>query len=194
MRQGIFKAAGLLALCSAWLTAGTAQAAPWEVDRKHSYVMFEVVHLGLIPYPGRFTRANIKLDYEPEDVERSSVDVRIPVKSIQTDDGLMNETLLSEQFFDERNFQEIRFKSTRIEQTGEATGFIHGDLTMKGNTHPVSMKAVFAGEAKDPFFGGKRIGITAELKLDRVKWGLAAWRGFVDREVTIRIGIEATPD
>lgn len=194
MRQGIFKAAGLLALWAACLTAGAAQAAPWAIDRKHTYVLFEVVHLGLIPYPGRFTRVSIDLDYVPEDVERSSVDVRIPVKSIQTDNGLMNETLLSEQFFDERNFQEIRFKSTRIEKTGETTGYIHGELTMKGNTHPVRMDAIFAGEAKDPFFGGKRIGIMAELKLDRIKWGLAAWRGFVDREVTIRIGLEATPE
>lgn len=181
------------ALLGFLVVAPGVAAAPWEVDPKHSYVQFEVVHLGLIPYPGRFKKFTAKLDYDPNSPETSSVEVRIPVKSLETDDGLMNETMLSEQLFDERNFQEMRFVSTRITRTSENTGVIEGELTMKGNTHPIKMDATFAGEAKDPITGAPRIGITAVAKVDRVKWGVAAWRGFVDRTVTIRIGIEASP-
>jgi len=175
--------------------AGTgATAAPWKVDPAHSYVQFEVVHLGLIPYPGRFKRFSATLDYVPEDVTQSSIDVRIPVKSIETDDDLMNQTLLSEQLFDERNYPEMRFRSTRIMQTGESSGVIEGDLTIAGNTRPIKMDATFAGEAKDPIFGTPRVGFIANVKIDRTKWGLSAWRVFVDKEVRIRIGIEATPE
>lgn len=194
MRQGAIKTIGVLALAGAILTASAASAAPWKVDRKHTYVMFEVMHLGLIPYPGRFKRFTVDLDYVPENVEQSRVEVRIPVKYVETDDGLMNETLTSEQFFDENNFPEIRFESTRIEKTGPETGYIYGDLTMKGNTHPIRMDAKFAGEAQNPILGGKRIGIVADVKLDRLKWGLAAWRGFVGDTVSIRIGLEAEPE
>lgn len=192
MRYGLLPSVAAF-MCAFSFGGQSALAEPWVIDQKHSFVQFEVVHLGLIPYPGRFKRFVAKLDYDPNDVASSSVDVRIPVKSVETDDGLMNETLLSEQFFDERNFQEMRFVSTKITPTSETTGIIEGELTMKGNTFPVTMQATFAGEAKDPITGGQRIGIMARTQVDRVKWGLAAWRGWVDRMVEIRIGIEATP-
>lgn len=192
MRSRLFSCVGAILLTAA-LAAPGASAAPWEIDKKHSYVQFEVVHLGLIPYPGRFKQFTAKLDYDPARPESGSVDVRIPIKSLQTDDGLLNEVMLSEQLFDERNFPEMRFVSTRITRTSETTGVIEGDLTMKGNTHPIQMEATFVGEAKDPITGTRRIGIVAEAEVDRVKWGLAAWRGFVDRTVSIKIGFEATP-
>lgn len=193
MRLGSFIARGALASIVA-LSAISASAEPWKVDKAHSYVMFEVVHLGLIPYPGRFTAFAADLDYEPNSIETSSVAVRIPVVTLETDDALMNETLLGEQLFDARNHELMTFTSTKITRTGPNVGVIEGDLTIKGATHPVAMDAEFKGEAKDPIFGTPRIGIVASLKIDRTRWGLSAWRGFVDKEVTIRIGLEATPE
>lgn len=192
MRISLFSALGALVISA--LAVCPASAAPWKIDPAHSYVQFEVMHLGLIPYPGRFKRFTAKLDFRPENVEQSSVDVRIAVKSLETDDGLMNETLIGEQFFDERNFPEMRFTSTAITQTGEATATIDGDLTIAGRTLPIRMNAIFAGEAKDPIFGTRRIGFIARAAIDRTKWGLSAWTFFVGSEVTIRIGIEATPN
>ena len=193
MRLGLLFVRATIYSAIAFATLG-ATAAPWKVDKDHSFVMFEVVHLGLIPYPGRFTAFAADLDFSPDSVETSSVAVRIPVVTLETDNDLMNETLLSEQLFDVRNFELMEFKSTRITRTGPDAGVIEGDLTIKGNTHPVKMNAVFKGEAKDPIFGTPRIGFVASMKIDRTKWGLSSWRGFVDKEVLIRIGIEATPE
>lgn len=193
MRLGILFARMAVSSAIA-LSAFGATAEPWKVDKAHSFVMFETVHLGLIPYPGRFTAFAADLDYAPNSIETSSVAVRIPVITLETDDDLMNETLLSEQLFDAKNFELMEFKSTKITRTGTDVGVIEGDLTIKGSTHPVKMDAVFKGEAKDPIFGTTRIGFVATMKIDRTKWGLSAWRGFVDKEVTIRIGIEATPE
>ena len=190
MRQiGIAVAAIVLAFA-----ASAAQASPWKVDRQHTFVNFEVTHLGLIPYPGRFKDAFIDLHYNPANVEQSSVEVRIPVKSVETDDGLTNEILTGEQFFDERNYPDIRFKSTGIRRTGENTGIITGELTMVGNTRTVEMPATFQGKAKHPFTGAPVIGITAEAEVDRTKWGLSAWRPFVGDIITIRIAFEASPE
>ena len=193
MRLGLWFAGAAVSSAIAVSALG-AVAAPWKVDKAHSYVMFEIVHLGLIPYPGRFTAFAADLNFNPASIETSSVAVRIPVVTLETDNDLMNETLLSEQLFDVKNFELMEFKSTKITRTGSDVGVIEGDLTIKGNTRPVKMDAVFAGEAKDPIFGTPRIGFTASLEIDRTKWGLSAWRGFVDKTVTIRIGIEATPE
>ena len=172
---------------------GLVQAAPWKVDRSHSFVHFEVWHLGIFPFPGRFKKHRIELDYRPDDVEQSQVDVRIPVRSLETDDGVMNDILVSDQFFDANNFPEMRFVSTGIRRTGENTAVIDGELTIIGITRPVSLDAKFHGKAKHPFTGAPIVGIEAVTTIDRRKWSLGAWRGFVGTDVRIRIAFEASP-
>ena len=55
----------LLALCAAMTAPLLAGAAPYKVDRSHAFVHFEVTHLGILPYPGRFKQFRVELDYDP---------------------------------------------------------------------------------------------------------------------------------
>jgi polyisoprenoid-binding protein YceI len=48
---------------------------------------------------------------------------------------------------------------------------VTGDLTIKGNTHPVTLKVVKYGEFNDPMMG-HRIGYSAETKINRRDFGL----------------------
>jgi polyisoprenoid-binding protein YceI len=173
--------------------SGLATAAPWKADPKHTFVQFTVQHLGILPYHGRFKRAEIELDYDPASAESSSVKVKIQIGSLETDDGLMNEILAGDQFFDKRNFPLMKFTSTNIRRIGDNTGFVDGNLELKGKTRPVTFKARFNGEAKHPFTGAPIIGIEAETVIKRREWGLGAWRGFVSDDVKINIGFEASP-
>ncbi len=183
----------LLALCAAVTAPLLAGAAPYKVDRSHAFIHFEVSHLEIFPYPGRFKQFRIELDYDPANIENSKVEVNVPLKSLETDDGLMNETLLGEQFFDALNFPKMSFESTSIKRTGEDTGIIEGELTLHGFTKTVRFDAKFRGTAKSPFGGKSIMAITAIAEIDRNKWGLTAWHPFVGNTVTIRIGFEASP-
>ena len=51
----------LLALCAAVAAplAGWGRAL-YKVDRSHAFVHFEVSHLGIFPYPGRFKQFRIE--------------------------------------------------------------------------------------------------------------------------------------
>jgi polyisoprenoid-binding protein YceI len=183
-----------LLVLSVFFAVSQVSAEPYKVDKSHSFVHFEVTHLGIFPYPGRFKKFRMKLDYDTQNVENSKVEVDIPLESVETDDGLMNEALLGEQFFDVQNFPKMTFESTSIRKTSETTGIIEGDLTMHGYTHTVAFDAKINGVAKSPFSGKPIIGITAVAELERAKWGLAAWRPFVGSVVKIRIGFEASPE
>jgi polyisoprenoid-binding protein YceI len=66
----------------------------------------------------------------------------------------------------------MHFKSTRIEQTGEDRYSMTGDLTIKGNTRPVTFQVVKYGEFNDPNMMGHRIGYSAEGKINRKDFGL----------------------
>ena len=66
----------------------------------------------------------------------------------------------------------MHFKSTKVETTGQDTYNVTGDLTIKGNTHPVTLKVVKYGEFNDPNMMGHRIGYSAETKINRKDFGL----------------------
>lgn len=183
----------LLALCIAFTLSLSASAIPYKVDKSHAFIHFEVTHLGIFPYPGRFKKFKISLDYDPENVEKSKVKVVVPLKSLETDDGVMNETLLGDQFFDVLNFPRMTFESTSVRRTSDDTGIIEGKLTLNGYTKTLAFDAKFNGTAKSPFSGKPIIGITAVAELERSKWALTAWRPFVGNTVKIRIAFEASP-
>ena len=183
----------LLALFIAFILPMSTSAVPYKVDKSHAFIHFEVTHLGIFPYPGRFKKFQINLDYDPSNVENSNVKVVVPLKSLETDDGVMNETLLGDQFFDVRNFPRMMFESTSVLRTGDDTGIIEGELTLHGKTKTVAFDAKFNGTAKSPFSGKPIIGITAVAELERSKWALTAWRPFVGNTVKIRIAFEASP-
>ncbi len=122
-----------------------AFAAPWKSDPKHTFVQFSVQHLGILPNYGRFKKAEIHLDYDRQNAENSSVKVKISIKSLETDDGLMNEILVGDQFFDAQNFPYMTFTSTRIVRKSDNTGHVEGELELKGKKRPVIFKAQFNG-------------------------------------------------
>lgn len=190
LRQGL---AAIALVGSAFVFSSASVAKPYKVDPAHSYVQFSVVHLGIFPYPGRFTKSRMQLDYNPSNVESSKISVRIPIESLTTDSDSMDELLVGEQFFDKRNYPMMSFESTSIRRTSDTTGVIEGNLTIIGNTRKVAFDATFNGKAKSPFTGTPIIGIVAVAKINRMKWGLTAWRPFVGKEVTIEIGFEASP-
>jgi polyisoprenoid-binding protein YceI len=66
----------------------------------------------------------------------------------------------------------MHFQSTRIVQTGPETYDMTGDLMIKGNTRPVTLKVVKYGEFNGPTMMGRRIGYSAEAKINRQDFGL----------------------
>src|SRR6266568_1808989 len=66
---------------------------------------------------------------------------------------------------------ELTFKSTRIEAAGQDRYTMTGDLTIKGNTRPVTLNVVRYGEFNDPNMG-HRIGYSAEGQINRKDFGL----------------------
>jgi polyisoprenoid-binding protein YceI len=100
--------------------------------------------------------------------------VRIPLDSIST--GLLNQA--GERAFDRDiaaylgadAHPEIVFTSTSIELTSPSTGRIHGDLTMRDQTHPVTLETVFEGGRVIPTSQRPTLGFTARTIIQRSRW------------------------
>jgi len=170
--------------------------ANWQLDTTHSSIAFTVRHLMLAKVRGEFTAWSGTLDFDPDHPERASVAVDIDAASIETRVPDRDAHLRSADFLDAANFPRLTFRSTRVERTAPGALAIHGDLTIRGVTRPVVLKAEVTGPVKDAW-GGVRAGFSASTAIERKDFGLV-WNmaleagGFaVGDRVDIHLEVEA---
>lgn len=176
------------------MTAQTAAAVrPFEIDRSHSEVDFQVRHL-LSKVRGRFNDFTGAIAFDQDQPERSHVDVTIQAASIDTGEPDRDKHLRTADFFDVETFPTLSFRSTNV--TGTPKRFaLTGDLTIRGITRPITLDVTFTGSGKDPW-GGERAGFSATGKLNRKEFGLT-WNAaletggvLVGDEVKIAIDVQ----
>lgn len=144
----------------------------WKFDPYHTQVEFSAKHLGMMTVRGHFTEVTVTGDVHPEEPERSTIEATINTASIRTHNEQRDNDLRSSNFLETDQFPTITFKSTRIETTGPDRYRVTGDLTIKGNTRPVTLDAVKYGEFNDPNMMGHRIAYAAETRINRKDFGM----------------------
>jgi polyisoprenoid-binding protein YceI len=135
----------------------------WNLDTVHSSAGFVVKHMVVAKFRGHF-----------DTIEATLVDGvltgSVKVDSLVVKDENLKGHLLSPDFFEAEKFPEITFKSTSIAVDGEDVT-VEGELTVKGNTVPVTGKGELAGPGTD-IAGSEKVGISLEATVDRTKLGL----------------------
>src|SRR5215469_9026326 len=143
----------------------------WVFDPFHTQVAFAAKHLGMMTVRGNFPELTTTGYIDPDHPEASSVEVIIQTASIRTHNAQRDNDLRSSNLLEVDKYPTMTFKSTRIEQTGHDRYSMTGNLTLKGNTRPVTLKVVKYGEFKNPMMG-HRIGYSAEGKINRRDFGI----------------------
>jgi polyisoprenoid-binding protein YceI len=142
----------------------------WDLDPAHSQIEFAVRHMMVTTVRGQFRKFSVAVDFDEANPERSTVEAHIDASSIDTGMEARDAHLQSPDFFDAAQFPEIAFRSTHIEPAGDGYK-IDGDLTIKGETHPVSLEAEIGGVVPN-LQGGRRAAFSATTKISRKAWGL----------------------
>ena len=143
----------------------------WQFDPLHTQVEFAAKHLGMMTVRGNFLEITANGYIDPDHPEASSVEITIQTASLRTHNPQRDNDLRSSNFLEADKYPTISFKSTRVEQTGQDRYALTGDLTIKGNTRPVTLAVVKYGEFNDPMMG-HRIGYSAETEINRKDFGL----------------------
>jgi polyisoprenoid-binding protein YceI len=94
------------------------------------------------------------------------------MSSISTNNEQRDEHLRNADFFEVEKYPELTFVSTKVEKTGDDTFNVHGDLTLKGITRPLTLQVEYSGLTKDPW-GGERGGFIITGKIKRYDWGIS---------------------
>jgi polyisoprenoid-binding protein YceI len=160
----------------------------FKIDPVHSSIAFGVKHLGITNFYGRFNDVSGQVVFDKDDPSKSSVEVTIPVESIDTHDEKRDQHLKSPDFFNAKQFPMLVFKSTSVEGTGDnykATG----DLTLHGVTKPLTLE-IKRGPDSQGTEGEIRGGGETRFTIKRSDYGMNFMQGALGDEVTVFLSLE----
>lgn len=168
---------------------------PFQIDASHSHIQFSARHMMISKVRGEFETFSGDVHLNEDHPAASSVDIQIDAASINTRDAQRDEHLKSPDFLDVAQYPQITFKSTKVEVVNDEHAKLHGDLTIRGVTKPVTLNVEYNGQSQSPW-GTTNYGFSAHTKINRKDWGLG-WNValetggvLVGEEITIDIELE----
>lgn len=183
-------------LPAAFAAAVPAKAEPREfkLDPEHFAIVFMTHHVGLADTVGMFREASGSFTYDAEADTVSDVEIVVQTDSVFTNHEKRDEHLRGPDFLNAKEYPTMTFTAEEAVKTGEKTGKLKGELTLRGVTRPLTLDVRLAGARRYPF-GDKHyaIGISARGTIKRSEFGMtyAVDNGWVGDEIDLIIEFEA---
>ncbi len=143
----------------------------WTIDKSHTSIGFSAKHMMFTTVRGSFTNFEGTVNVDEQNPQNSSVEITVQLDSISTNDDKRDGHLRSPDFFHVEQHPTMTFKSTSIEGSDTNHFKLHGDLTIKGETHPMVLNVTKEGEGTSPW-GTQVLAYSAEGTINRKDWGL----------------------
>lgn len=143
----------------------------WGIDLSNSRIQFSARYMMVSNVRGRFERFAGSVEFDENELERSSLTIQIETASINSQEPLRDAHLKSPDFLDADHYPLIYFKSKLVEFPNGPHGRVAGDLTIRDITREVVMNVEYAGQAKSPW-GSFSADFIATVRINREDWGM----------------------
>lgn len=195
----------LLLICSAFLVSCDRLLTPdfntdvtelrggaYTLDPDHATLLWKINHLGFSTFIGRFNDFDATLDFDPENIESSLVEVVINTAGLDINNEEFAEELRGDAWFNVEQFPQAVFRSTSfIEAIDEDSFVFTGDLTLLGVTAPVDLEINFHGGGRNFLTRSYTLGFSASTSFLRSDYGLDRFTSFgVGDEIELEIHVE----
>lgn len=178
--------ATLLAACAA-----AANAATYQIDSHHTNARFSIDHFKTSTNVGGFYGLKGTLEYDPAR-RTGSVDVTIPMNTMQTGSEHFTKHLKSADLFHSEKYPEMRFVSSKFNFNHKKLVSVDGHLTLLGKTLPVKLKTQKFNCYDSPILKTQVCGGDFTTTIDRTKWGMDYLvDAGITKQVNLTIQIEA---
>lgn len=190
------------------LASGSLQAATYEIDPTHANVRFAIDHFGTSTNTGGFYNLTGEVEYDPKQ-KYGKVSIVIPLDRLNTGNEQFDETLKGKDFFEVEKFPTAKFESTQWyfsdqpsflgklfsssnQKQALPVTHIEGNLTLHGETHPVTLQATKFNCYLSPILKRSVCGGDFTTTIDRTNWGISKYVLLgMTKEVVLNIQIEA---
>lgn len=167
------------------------RAGQYTIDSDHASVLWKINHLGFSTFIGRFNDIEASLDFDPENIENSSVEVIINTAGLDINNPEFAEELRGSNWFDVENFPQAVYRTTSFLESNENTFVFEGELTLLGVTAPVTLNVVFNGGGRNFLTRKYTLGFSGSANFQRSVFGLSRFTSFgVGDDINLEIHIE----
>jgi polyisoprenoid-binding protein YceI len=179
-----------------------AQASPesYTIDPTHTFLHWEVEHLGVSMQRGRFDRTSGKFTLDRA-AKTGSVDLAVETASLSSGDNqkgsrprTLDDHLRTADFFNVAEFPRMSFKSTGVKFAGDNPVEIAGQLTLLGVTKPLTLKVERWVCKDNPMSKKPMCGGNATGTLKRTDWGMKYGVPAVGDEIRLWVSMEGYKD
>ena len=171
---------------------GAAQAEPvtYNVDPEHTWVIYEVLHFGTSTNRGRFgvKQGTVQIDRA---AKSGKADITADTTTPQTGVPALDAQLRSGNFFLANEFPTGRFIADKFEFDGDKVSSLAGQLTLRGKTHPVTLKALRFNCYQNPILKREVCGGDFETTVKRSLWGISFGLEFFSDDARLLVQVEA---
>lgn len=194
----ILACSGLLLSCDRLLTPDfntditELRAGAYVLDPDHATLLWKINHLGFSTFVGRFNDFDASLDFDPENIANSSLEVIINTAGLDINNDVFAEELRGDNWFDVENFPQAVFRTTSfVEAIDENTFVFNGELTLLGVTAPVTLEINFHGGGRNFLTRSYTLGFSASTTFKRSDHGLSRFTSFgVGDDIELEIHVE----
>lgn len=165
----------------------------YTIDPQHSFVVWRVDHLGFSTQTGKWP-ANGFIFLDKNDLAKSKVDVTIKINSLVTGIAELNKHLETPLFFDATKYPTATFVSQKINLVSKDTADIQGNLTLHGETKPVTLHVHLNKIGQNPVNDKMSVGFSADTAINRSDFGIKGFLPMVGDKVHLVIDVEAQKD
>ncbi len=145
----------------------------WALDASHSELSFKIRHMMVSNVTGYFKKFDGSVETDGHDMTTAKVRFTADVHSITTNNEQRDAHLRNPDFFDADNHPEIVFESTSMEKTGIDEYKLHGNISMRGVTKPITLNVDLGGLVDQDPWGHTRAGFTVTGKVNRMDHGVS---------------------
>lgn len=189
--RNVFESAFAIGLMA---TPALAESHRYELDPEHTTIAFMVDHLGYADTLGLFLEFEGGFTYDMESQELSDVSITVQTASVNSFNAARDNHVRNKDFLNVETFPVMTFTATGGTPTSDTTGTVEGNLTLLGQTHPLTLEVTLNKAANYPFGHGRfTLGISAKGTVIRSRYGMtyAVDNGFVGDEVQLILETEA---
>lgn len=163
--------AAALAIATLAPTLSQAQTATYAIDPTHTFATFEALHFGTSTNRGRFGKNTGTVQFDRAG-KTGKVELTLDMSGISTGVGPFDNHLKGADFFDVANHPTATFVGDKFVFNGNNVAEISGNLTLRGKTGPVTLKAVRFNCYESPMLKREVCGGDFETTIKRSLWGV----------------------
>ncbi|MGP4713317.1 MULTISPECIES: YceI family protein [unclassified Psychrobacter] len=171
--------------------AQTSHAASYVINPANTNVRFAIDRFKTNATTGGFYNVKGQLQYDSSAMT-GDISLIIPIKSLNTGNQAFNSKLTGPDFFDAQNFPLAQFKSTRWYFNQTELARVDGNLTLHGQTHPISLKATEFTCSMNTTMSREICAGNFTATINRTRWNIDkyAWFGLT-KNLNLNIKVEA---